>query len=201
MFTSRAEFRLNLRIDNADERLTPIARRIGLITDAHWDQYLERKARIQRVRQVLEGARAAAAHSFFVSRGIDLRERPTFVALLRRPEIRLQDLIEEGVLEIEPLLREEIIALETDIKYEGYLKQQNREVERLRNAESRRLPPDLDYANMPGLSREIIEKLTHIQPHSIGQASRIPGITPAAISILLLHLEMRRQSRKVDTAV
>ncbi len=86
--------------------------------------------------------------------------------------------------------------METSIKYEGYLKQQDREVEKLRKAEARRIPADLDYANMPGFSREIVEKLTRIRPQSIAQASRIPGITPASISILLFHLEMHHNRRQ-----
>ena len=98
------------------------------------------------------------------------------------------------VIQTEPLRREDVVSLETSIKYEGYLKQQEREVEKLRKAESKRLPPEMNYKEMPGLSREIVEKLTRIQPQSIAQASRIPGITPAAISILLFHLEMRRPS-------
>lgn len=104
----------------------------------------------------------------------------------------MEDLIAEGVLATEPLRREDIVSLEVGIKYDGYLKQQAREVEKLRKAESKRLPQDLDYASMPGLSREIVEKLSRIRPQSIAQASRIPGITPAAISILLFHLDMRR---------
>ena len=194
MFTSRAEFRLNLRIDNADQRLTPIGREAGLVTEGHWDQYLERQARIQRVREQFETVKPNPADAFFVSRGIELRDRPTVVALLRRPEIRLQELIEEKVLEVEKLRREDLVSIETSIKYEGYLKQQDREVEKLRKAESRRIPDSLDYGAMPGLSREIVEKLSRIRPQSIAQASRIPGITPAAISILLFHMEMRRPS-------
>ena len=191
MFTSRAEFRLNLRIDNADARLTPIGRRIGLVSDDHWRQHLERAARIERLRQAMEGARVDTAHPFFLSRGMEFRERPTFMSLLRRPEIRMDELIAEGVLKTEVLRREDIVSLETSIKYEGYLKQQDREVEKLRKAESKRIPADLDYSSMPGLSREIVEKLTRVRPESIAQASRIPGITPASISILLFHLEMR----------
>src|SRR5437773_1671492 len=201
MFTSRAEFRLNLRIDNADARLTPAGRRIGLVTDEHWNQYLERTARIERLRDLVAQTKVDTSHSFFVSRSLQFRDRPSLVGLLRRPEINMQDLIAEGVLATEPLRREDIVSLETSIKYEGYLKQQEREVEKLRKAESKRLPPDLDYAAMPGLSREIVEKLNRIRPQSIAQASRIPGITPASISILLFHLEMRRKETQPKSVV
>jgi tRNA uridine 5-carboxymethylaminomethyl modification enzyme len=201
MFTSRAEFRLNLRIDNADERLTPIGRRIGLVTDEHWSRHLDRHARMARVRDLLDQTRVDTSHSFFVSRGLEFRSRPGLVELIRRPEIHLADLMREGVIQPEPLRREDIVSLETGIKYEGYLKQQEREVEKLRKAESKRLPPDMNYPGMAGLSREIVEKLTRIRPQSIAQASRIPGITPAAISILLFHLEMRRNSNKAESVL
>ena len=201
MFTSRAEFRLNLRIDDADERLTPVGRRIGLVTGEHWNQFLERRARIARLRELVQTSRVNTEHSFFVSRALEFRSRPSFIELLRRPEIHLADLIAEGVIETETLSREDIVSLETSIKYEGYLKQQEREVEKLRKAESKRLPPDLDYAAMPGLSREIVEKLNRIRPQSIAQASRIPGITPASISILLFHLEMRREQTQPESVV
>ena len=113
----------------------------------------------------------------------------------------MEELIAEGVLQAESLRREDIVSLETSIKYEGYLKQQDREVEKLRKAESKRIPQDLDYAAMAGLSREIVEKLTRIRPQSIAQASRIPGITPASISILLFHLELRRKRPEPENAV
>jgi len=201
MFTSRAEFRLNLRIDNADARLTPIGRRVGIVTDEHWDQYLERASRIERLRDTVEHARVDTAHSFFVSRGMEFRDRPSFVGLLRRPEIRMEELIAEGVLPAESLRREDIVSLETSIKYEGYLKQQDREVEKLRKAESKRIPADLDFTAMAGLSNEIVEKLTRIRPQSIAQASRIPGITPASISILLFHIELRRNRPQPENVV
>jgi tRNA uridine 5-carboxymethylaminomethyl modification enzyme len=201
MFTSRAEFRLNLRIDNADARLTPIGRQLELVTDDHWQQYLERRDRIDRANKLLEVSKVDTMHPFFVSAGLQFRERPTMLSLLRRPEIRLEDLIANGVVRIEDLRREDIISLETAIKYEGYLKQQDREVEKLRKAESKKLPADFDYSNMPGLSTEIVEKLTRIRPESIAQASRIPGITPAAISILLLHLAMRRNQIQAENVV
>jgi tRNA uridine 5-carboxymethylaminomethyl modification enzyme len=108
--------------------------------------------------------------------------------------MHLEELISEGVFMVPPVRREDLVALETQIKYEGYLKQQDREVEKLRKAESRKLPEDMDYSAMPGLSREIVEKLTRVRPGSIAQASRIPGITSASLTILLFHLEMRRNS-------
>ena len=201
MFTSRAEFRLNLRIDNADERLTPIGRRIGIVNNEHWSLYQERRARIDRLRDLIEHTRVDTAHPFFAARSLEFRDRPSFVSILRRPEIHMEDLIREGVLTTESVRREDIVSLETSIKYEGYLKQQEREVEKLKKAESRRIPEDFDYAGMPGLSREIVEKLSCVRPQSIAQASRIPGITPASISILLFHLEMRRNRPQSETIV
>ena len=102
--------------------------------------------------------------------------------------------------DIEPGQYVGIVSIETGIKYEGYLRQQDREVEKLRQAEARRLPEDFDYSAMPGLSREVVEKLSRIRPLSIAQASRIPGITPASISILLFHLELRRSRREPEPA-
>ena len=196
MFTSRAEFRLNLRIDNADRRLTPIGRNIGLVTDDHWTQYVDRQARIERLQNHLSVSKPDPAHSFFVSKGLTLRDRPTTAVLLRRPEIHLEDLLKAGLLDFgqEHFRREDLVSIETAIKYEGYLKQQEREVLKLQRAEGKRIPADLEYKDMPGLSREIVEKLSKIRPASIAQASRIPGVTPAAISILLFHIEMRRLS-------
>ena len=201
MFTSRAEFRLNLRIDNADRRLTPIGRKLGLVTEEHWQEYLQRSGRIESMRARMSSTKPDPAHAFFTTRGLDLKDRPTIVALLRRPEIHLEDLMKEGVLDSENLRAEDIVSIETAIKYEGYLKQQEREVEKLRNAEAKRIPHDLDYSQMPGLSREIIEKLSRVRPASIAQASRIPGVTPASISILLFHIAMRRLSDHPESVV
>ena len=192
MFTSRAEFRLNLRIDNADRRLTPTGREIGLVTDEHWQEYLERASRIDAFRDRLSSPRTDVDHPYYVSRGVTLHRHPTLASLLRRPEIRLEELIREGFVESGSLRREDLMSIETAIKYEGYMKQQDREVARMRKSESRRIPADLDYAAMAGLSSEMVEKLSRVRPESIAQASRIPGVTPASVSIVLFHIEMLR---------
>jgi tRNA uridine 5-carboxymethylaminomethyl modification enzyme len=201
MFTSRAEFRLNLRIDNADQRLTPIGRQVGLVTSEHWEQYLDRQSRMERVRNHLSATKPDPSHKFFTSQGLELRDRPTVALLLRRPEIHLEDLLNAGLVDFgsDVVRREDLVSIETAIKYEGYLRQQDREVEKLRKAEARRIPENLEYTGIPGLSREIVEKLNKIRPSSIAQASRIPGITPAAISILLFHIELRRLSEHPES--
>ena len=197
MFTSRAEFRLNLRIDNADLRLTPIGHEAGLVDDSHWELFCRRRHRIDGVGAQVREKRADPGHAFFVERGIHLRGRPTLHSLLKRPEVRLKDLAEAGLVSTGGLRPEDLVSIETAIKYEGYLQQQERQIERLKKADARVLPDGLDFTRMPGLSGEIVEKLTRVRPRSMGQASRIPGITPAALSIILLHLEMRRKHREV----
>ena len=194
MFTSRAEFRLNLRIDNADLRLTPIGRKVGLVADAQWERFLARRSRIEDVRSRVAKTRVDPTHSFFKERGIELRDKPSLHDLLKRPEIRLEELAEAGFVSTEGLAAEDVASIETAIKYEGYLKQQDRQIEKLRKADRRTLPEDLNYDAMPGLSREMVEKFSRIRPRSLGQASRIPGVTPAALSIVLLHLELRRNA-------
>jgi len=171
MFTSRAEYRLQLRIDNADERLTPVGRRVGLASDERWgllEKKLEQKERLRRL----------------------LGERRQ--AWLRKPESRIGAI--QGELEREmgePLGAAVLMTVETEIKYDGYLRQQERMVERLREAESRRIPQEFDYRGVPGLSREIREKLERVRPETLGQAGRIPGVTPAAVAVLDCYLSLR----------
>jgi len=201
MFTSRAEFRLNLRIDNADRRLTPIGRRVGLVSDEHWNQFEERLSRIEALRQQLESPRQDTDNPYYVSRGVTRHRHPTLATLLRRPEIRLEELIREGFVDAENLRREDLMSIESAIKYAGYMKLQDRDVARMRKAESRRIPEDLDYSSMAGLSHEMVEKLTRVRPQSIAQASRIPGVTPASVSIVLFHMEMLRNRNRPESAV
>lgn len=170
MFTSRAEYRLQLRIDNADERLTPVGRRIGLVGEDRWAR-LQRKLDLKSRLLALLGAK---------------RE-----AWLRRPEARIEMLRPELERELGEALPKAVLwTVETEVKYDGYLRQQERMVERLREAESRRIPLDFDYRSVPGLSREILEKLERVRPETLGQASRIPGVTPAAIAVLDCYLSL-----------
>jgi tRNA uridine 5-carboxymethylaminomethyl modification enzyme len=201
MFTSRAEFRLNLRIDNADRRLTPIGRKVGLVSDEHWSQFLERSSRLDDLRHRLDSPRQDAENPYYVSRGVTLHRHPTLATLLRRPEIRLEELIHEGLVDGANLRREDLMSIESEIKYEGYMKLQDRDVARMRKAEARRIPADLDYSSMAGLSHEMVEKLTRIRPESIAQASRIPGVTPASVSIVLFHIEMLRNRTRPESVV
>jgi len=180
MFTSRAEFRLNLRIDNADQRLTPLGRQIGLVSESRFSRYQAKQERLKRLVDHLNQVRVQ----------VEAGKIPAAQAL-KRPEIRIEAFLNSAPSDLrEQLSWEEGKAVETSIKYEGYLKQQANEIEKMRKAESRRIPLEFEYHAIPGLSREMVEKFSRIRPTTIGQASRIPGVTPAALSILHIHLEM-----------
>jgi len=173
MFTSRAEFRLHLRIDNADERLTPMGRRIGLVDNLRWDLFTAKQQQKAKLCSALEGHR--------------------YSQWLKRPEARIEEIgswVRECLGE-EPA-RGLLATVETETKYAGYIAQQERQIERLKNAEGRKIPIDFAFRAIPGLSREIGEKLTKVQPETLGQAARIPGVTPAAIAILDVYLSIVR---------
>ncbi len=191
MFTSRAEFRLHLRIDNADERLTPIGRRAGLVTDERWDLYVKKQQQKVRLGRLLGQTRVEAG--IFPGIELPVDERPTLIEWLRRPEACVDVLRAwaASALGEEPA-RGVLENLETEAKYAGYIAQQERQIERLRNAESRRIPRHLEFSGIPGLSREIREKLECVRPCTLGQALRIPGVTPAAIAVLDVYLSMVR---------
>ena len=173
MFTSRAEFRLHLRIDNADERLTAIGRRAGLVTDERWNLFSKKQQQKERL------TRALATHQ----NG----------HWLKRPEASISE-IRPWVCEVvgeEPAVGL-LTTVETEIKYSGYIGQQERQIERLRNSERRRIPLEFRFDNIPGLSREVQQKLDRVRPATLGQAARIPGVTPAAIAVLDCYLSLAR---------
>jgi tRNA uridine 5-carboxymethylaminomethyl modification enzyme len=180
MFTSRAEFRLHLRIDNADERLTPLGRAAGLVTDHRWSVYLRKQEQKQRVRKLLESARMEV-----------LDDHPTLIQWLRRPEAKISNLAGQ----IREALGEDpvhgvLATIETEAKYAGYIAQQERQIERLRDSESRRIPQEFEFSEIPGLSIEVKQKLQRVRPETLGQAGRIPGVTPAAVAVLDVYLSL-----------
>ncbi len=179
MFTSRAEFRLHLRIDNADERLTPLGREAGLVTEERWDLYKRKQDQKERIRKLLETAR------------MDSDDRPTLIQWLRRPEAKIATLggrIREALGE-EPI-HGVLTTIETEAKYAGYIAQQERQIDRLRDSEGRRIPQEFEFSGIPGLSAEVKQKLERVRPETLGQAGRIPGVTPAAIAVLDVYLSL-----------
>jgi tRNA uridine 5-carboxymethylaminomethyl modification enzyme len=187
MFTSRAEFRLHLRIDNADQRLTPLGRRVGLADDKRWSQFERKQHLAGRIRTLLGSVRVTPTE--FGNLGCAHDDRPTVEIWLRRPEARIEAI--RSWLETEcgeALPRGLLASIETELKYAGYLDQQSKQVARLRSSDERAIPVGFVYRDLAGLSREVTEKLERVRPTTLGQASRIPGVTPAAISVLELQL-------------
>ncbi len=236
MFTSRAEFRLHLRIDNADRRLTPHGRRVGLIADAAWSDFQAKQERLAKMKKVvettrltpemvetLETAAVREAHVGTAAPGCPAEQSSAAIAsavgqtlaqLMKRPEVTVEQLVPilkeltpeffarnssvPSVVKVSSEVRNELKSVETEIKYEGYLLQQQRAMERLKKAEQHSIPDWFDYGTVSGLSREMQEKLTHVRPRTIGQASRIPGVTPAAVSLVNVFIEI--QARRRDQA-
>ena len=220
MFTSRAEFRLHLRIDNADRRLTPYGRRLGLIGDEAWAEYEQKQARMAALERLLttgkvdgDGLAAAGLGDLTATAGL------TWAQLLKRPEVTIEPVMGamREALAQEPLLaefsavlvgqnpdqdarahravlRNEARAVETEIKFAGYLDQQRKSIEKLKAAEAVAIPEWIDYRAISGLSREMREILERVRPVTIGQASRISGVTPAALS--LVHVSIRLQGAR-----
>jgi tRNA uridine 5-carboxymethylaminomethyl modification enzyme len=189
MFTSRAEFRLHLRIDNADERLTPVGRRAGLVSDERWALFTKKQQQKRRVWDALARARMVAGA--FPDTSLPEGDCPLAAEWLRRPEASISVLRPWIVRELgEEPVRGVLESVETVLKYAGYIAQQDRQIERLRNAESRRIPEEFRFRGIPGLSREICDKLERVQPRTLGQAARIPGVTPAAVAVLDVYLSI-----------
>jgi len=215
MFTSRAEFRLHLRIDNADRRLTPNGRRVGLISDRAWSDFEAKQVRLEGMKQLLEGTRLTNGMGGSISSDGDGIVGQTLAQLLKRPEITIEQLVpillelnaeffrRRGVTAdgLSSEIRNELRSVETEIKYEGYLQQQQRAIDRLKKAEQRTIPDWFDYQSVSGLSREMQEKLLKIRPRTIGHASRIPGVTPAAVSLVNVYIEIQGRRREQAAAL
>lgn len=194
MFTSRAEYRLQLREDNADVRLTPIAQAMGLISDSRWSKFTRKQElitqEITRLQKVFIQPHDKESQATL---NVNLDKEYSLYNLLKRPEISYQAIAklvsQENFDDINSILEDNhsIMQIETKIKYEGYIKRQDEQMERQQDTESVLLPADFDYKNVKGLSNEVIQKLNLHKPANLGEASRISGITPAAISILYLH--------------
>jgi tRNA uridine 5-carboxymethylaminomethyl modification enzyme len=243
MFTSRAEFRLHLRIDNADRRLTPHGRRVGLISDEAWADFEAKQRRLEDVKQVLERTKVTGAmaeriefawgqppsavqaepsSAAFAGSGTDLSSAvgQPLAQLLKRPEITIEQLAPvlndllpaffernssansaSSAVKLSSEVRNELKSVETEIKYAGYLDQQQRAIERLKKAEQRHIPDWFDYRAVSGLSREMQEKLGRVIPQTLGQASRIPGVTPAAVSLINVYIEIQARRREQAAAL
>jgi tRNA uridine 5-carboxymethylaminomethyl modification enzyme len=261
MFTSRAEFRLQLRIDNADRRLTPHGRRVGLINDAAWQDFQAKQNRLEAMKQLLEKTKLTAGMAAKLGSTLTHAEtaapgRPnarvgadalvcpaeqssaevtdqrsttddysstvgqSLAQLLKRPEVLIEHLAEilrealpaffkredysvpsATVGSLPSEIRNELKSVETEIKYAGYLNQQQRSIDRLKKAEQRAIPDWFDYRSVSGLSREMQEKLLKIRPRTLGHASRIPGVTPAAVSLVNVYIEIQGRRREQAAAL
>jgi tRNA uridine 5-carboxymethylaminomethyl modification enzyme len=222
MFTSRAEFRLHLRIDNADRRLTPHGRRLGLINDEAWADYEAKQARAVALEKLLATRKPhqnRIADLFPDATALGNTAGQTYAQLLKRPEVTIEALwpalrdelikFEDQTLfaqwlsyeSIRSAQRNELKSVEIEIKYSGYLDQQKKSIEKLKRAEDRVIPASFNYSTVSGLSREMQEKLTRVRPSTIGQASRIPGVTPAALSLINIYIEIQAKRSAAASAL
>ena len=199
MFTSRAEYRLQLREDNADARLTPTGRELGLVDDARWEAHCRKREAVAAETARLSALWAAPNNALgaAIARhiGVEVSRESNAIDLLRRPELDYAALMR--VPELGPGVDDTKVAeqVEIETKYAGYLDRQREDIARTRRHETAAIPDGFDYAQVAGLSAEVRQKLERVRPQTLGQAQRIPGMTPAAVSLLLVHLERRRRER------
>jgi tRNA uridine 5-carboxymethylaminomethyl modification enzyme len=193
MMTSRSEYRLLLRQDNSDARLTPIGRRAGLVSDEQYEKFTKKQELIATEKERLESTYISKdkATNFLVSKGLDAAKSGVSLAdLIRRPDLDYEAIIEVDDNRPE-LPRDVVLTASTDIKYAGYVKRQLAEVQKYEKLEAKQLPADIDYKVVKGLRIEAAQKLDKIRPLTIGQASRISGVSPADISVLLIYLGIK----------
>ncbi len=190
LFTSRAEYRLSLRIDNADKRLTEVGYRLGLIAQSDFQNYLQKQERIGGAEAFLEKEKTRT----------DKNETLSLKELLKKPDCSLKTVLEYRKFP-ETLSEEEIRAIESEVKYEGYLKKQKKEIAKLGKLDKSVIPGDVDFRQIPGLTRELIEKLEKCRPATLGQAKGILGMTPAAAMNILLYLEAKKRKIKGPASV
>lgn len=203
MFTSRAEYRLSLREDNADARLTPIGRELGLVDDERWRFFTAKRAaaaqEVARLERTLVRTEALDDDEALRVLGGPLARETRALELLRRPDVAYDALVsltavgapDETAYDDDRLAEQVRLQVEVTAKYSGYIARQQEEIARLERHETTALPADLDYGSVKGLSSEVRQRLVEVQPRTLGQAARIPGLTPAAISLLLVHLKKR----------
>jgi tRNA uridine 5-carboxymethylaminomethyl modification enzyme len=197
MFTSRAEYRLQLREDNADARLTPTGRELGLVDEARWASYSAKAEAVASESARLSALWAAPGNALgrelAEHAGVTLTRECNVLELLRRPELSYEKLM--ALPALGPGVADARVAeqVEVAVRYAGYLERAREEIERQRRHEDTRIPEDFEFSGIPGLSAELQVKLSGVRPQTIGQAQRIPGMTPAAVSLLLVQLARRRR--------
>jgi tRNA uridine 5-carboxymethylaminomethyl modification enzyme len=201
MFTSRSELRLLMRIDNADRRLRPMGHRLGLVSEADYASFLDKYEQVDRLRKFLREHRwspgEVACPALCLKLDVEAVKGSTLEELLRRPGIYLEEFA--PLLQIHGLLpSSEAVgrSVEIEVRYEGYIQQQQKDADKMRRMSARRIPDGFDYSRIDGLNREMREKLGRLRPRDLGMAARIPGITPAAVSILNVQLEMLHSGRR-----
>ncbi len=182
LFTSRAEYRLLLRIDNADIRLVPYGHKLGLVKEDKYEVYLKKQERVNKIMVFLQQEKIKT----------EKKEKITLKDFLKKPEVRLENMVEYKEFQT-GLTDEEMRHIESEVKYEGYLKKQEKEIARLKKTDRVKIPESLNFSKIPGLTREVVERLESLRPKTLGQAKQIPGMTPAAIHNLHIYLKLQKR--------